>query len=374
MKPRCTPRTTPIDPDNCLIMGLRANRISRSILRAIFDPQNSSDADATAARPSLLARILAFFALFQLVLTRFRAADFRKLRKDIWQLDGDEYRESFRLADRRGGALKSVGDLGYSGSTFFTTPNAKLLIKSLPRRFEHTFFSRDLVDPYIQHMHAFPNSLLVRITDFLEAIGPSIGASILGTAPAHHMVMENVLYGKDDDKQKERWQTYDLKPDSYFYPERDIADGQLAPDSVKERLVDTFPDKIRVTPAQREELMTALAKDTELLRSANAVDYSLFLVRYPAEPEREVPFVQAKTSQWRKGAKSSDGKWVYRVVVLDFFWAKHKTQPKMMTRLVKSFNFFARKGPMSITTTPDEYRERFLAMVKGYVEENDEQQ
>ncbi|KAL1633048.1 hypothetical protein SLS56_003119 [Neofusicoccum ribis] len=346
-------------------MGPRTNRISRSILRAIFS-------DGPQDKPGLLARIVALFSLFQLVLRRFRALDFRRLRQEPWQLDDDEYRESFRSADRRG-QLKPVGDLGYSGSTFFTTPNAKYLIKSLPRRFEYTFFMRDLFEPYLQHMQQNPNSLLVRITDFLEAIGPAVG-SILGTAPDHHVIMENVLYGKDTDRQKERWETYDLKPSSYFYPERDIAGGRLAPESVKERLIDKFPDKIRVTSAERDELLATLGRDTELLRQANAVDYSLFLVRYPVEPSREVPAVRARTSGWREGVRSSDGKWVYRAVVLDFFWAKHKTQPRLMTKLVKSFNFFVKKGPMSITTSPDEYRSRFLSMVKGHLEESTEHQ
>lgn len=369
--PLCAPRHSDPTQTHGLKMGLRSNSISRAILRAIFNEGRDDDTDA---RPSLLSRILTLFSLFSLALRRFRAADFRRLRKGAWQLDGDEYRESFRLADRRGGALKPVGDLGYSGSTFFTTPNAKFLIKSLPRRFEYTFFANDLLDPYIQHMHTYPNSLLVRITDFLEAIAPSLGGSILGTAPAHHIIMENVLFGKDNDEQKERWETYDLKPASYFYPERDIADGRLAPESVKERLIDKFPDKVRVTSAQRDELLAILGADTELLRRANAVDYSLFLVRYPAQPEREVPSVEAKRSAWREGVRSSDGKWVYRAVVLDFFWAKHKTQPKMMTRLIKSFNFFAHKGPMSITTNPDEYRSRFLKMAKGYIDDGSEQQ
>ncbi|EKG18035.1 Phosphatidylinositol-4-phosphate 5-kinase core [Macrophomina phaseolina MS6] len=351
-------------------MGLRTNRISKAILRAIFN-EGRDDTTSPNARPSLLARILAFFSLFAIALRRFRAADFTRLRRDAWHLDDAEYRESFRLADRRGGALNPVGDLGYSGSTFFTTPNAKFLVKSLPRRFEYAFFAHDLLDPYLQHMHAYPNSLLVRITDFLEAIAPSLGGSLLGTAPAHHVVMENVLFGKDADA---GWETYDLKPASYFYPERDIAGGRLAPESVKERLVDKFPDKVRVTPAQRDELLAALGADTELLRRANAVDYSLFLVRYPAQPEREIPAVKARTSAWREGVRSVDGRWVYRAVVLDFFWAKHKTQPQLMTKLVKSFNFFARKGPMSITTSPDEYRSRFLKMVKGYVEDGTEQQ
>lgn len=343
-------------------MGLRTNRISRSILRAIFRD------DANDER-SLLARLFALFALFQLALQRFRALDFRRLRQEVWQLDNDEYRESFRSPNRRAGALKPVGDLGYSGSTFFTTPNAKFLIKSLPRRFEYTFFQRDLLDPYLAHMHRHPNSLLVRITDFLEAAPAALG-SLLGLAPAHHMVMENVLYGKDGDDEKDRWETYDLKPASYFYPERDIAGGRLAPDSVKERLVDKFPDRVRVRPALRDELLTSLGRDTELLRQANAVDYSLFLVRYPAangDDVDDVPVVKARTSPWREGVRSTDGKWVYRAVVLDFFWAKHKTQPRLMTRLVKGFNFFAKKGPMSITTEPEEYRSRFLDMVKEYV-------
>ncbi|KAF2083331.1 SAICAR synthase-like protein [Saccharata proteae CBS 121410] len=347
-------------------MGLRNNRISRSIVRAIFrDPEHQ--------QRSLLARILSLFALFQLALTRFNAAVFKKLRNEVWGLDEEEYRESFRSGGKKGG-LNPVGDLGYSGSTFFTTPNSKFLIKSLPRRFEHTFFTNDLFLPYTTHMQTHPSSLLVRITDFLCALHPSIG-SILGTAPAHHVVMENVLYGKDSDSQSAAWETYDLKPASYFYPERDIADGRLASDSVKERLVDTFPDKIRLTRDEFEELMYLLKVDTGLLASANAVDYSLFLVRYPNNPSRSVASLSSafsaganNNSNWRTGVVSADRKWVYRAVVLDFFWAKHKAQAMAMTGLIRSFNVFAGKGDMSITTDPDEYKERFLSMVKGYVE------
>lgn len=340
-------------------MGFRDARISRSILNAIF---HDKPKDA-----SLIARICAFFSFLQLVLARFRPRVFQHLRKDVWKLDEDEYRESFRSADKSGASLKPVGDLGYSGSTFFTTPNSKFLIKSLPRAFEYEFFMKDLSDKYAEHMANNPNSLLVRITDFLEAIGPAIG-SFIGTAPSHHVVMENVLHGKETDEQKEKWETYDLKPPTYFYPERDIAGGRLAPDSVKERLVDHFPDKLRLTQQDRDELIKLLEADTALLRSANAVDYSLFLVRNPAEPARDIPGPAKEEQSWRTGIPSRDGKWIYRAVVLDFFWAKHKTQPKLMTKLIKSFNFFAHKGPMSITTTPDEYRGRFLQMVEDYIE------
>ena len=93
-------------------MGIRDARISRSILRALFSDSNHDNR-------GLLARIFSFFALFQLVLARFCGTAFKCLRKDAWGLDEDEYRESFRMADKRG-KLDSVGDLGYSGSVCCT--------------------------------------------------------------------------------------------------------------------------------------------------------------------------------------------------------------------------------------------------------------
>lgn len=217
-------------------------------------------------------------------------------------------------------------------------------------------------------MSRLPTSLLVRITDFLYSPYVTLG-SILGLAPACHIIMENILYGKDTSAASKEWETYDLKPISYFYPERDIAGGYLASESTKERLVDKFEDKLRVPDSAKAQLLETLEEDTKLLSSCNAVDYSLFLVRYPASSASSVSTMNAKTSPWRQGVESSDGKWIYRAVVLDFFWAKHRTQAKLMTGLIKSFNFFARKGPMSITTDATEYRGRFLRMVEGLFEE-----
>ncbi|KAF2741148.1 SAICAR synthase-like protein [Polyplosphaeria fusca] len=201
------------------------------------------------------------------------------------------------------------------------------------------------------------NSLLVRITDLLYAPSPSIGTA-LGTAPSHHMVMENLLYGKSDcstDDQK-KWETYDLKPNTYFYPERDVMGGKLAPESVKERLIDEFPDKIRVTIEEKEELVSQLTRDTKILQDANAVDYSLFVVRYPASLSSveggKVPVPPGRPSSWRNGTVSRDEKWIYRAILLDFFWAKDSLQAQAM----------------SITTTTDEYRQRFLKMVDDIVE------
>lgn len=259
--------------------------------------------------------------------------------------------------------------------TFFTTPNAKLLVKSLPRHFEQSFFRQKLLDPYVEHMQFNKDSLLVRITDLLYCPTTTLGA-LLGAAPSHHIVMENILYGKSScgKSEQKQWETYDLKPNDFFFPERDIAGGRLAPESVKDRLIDEFEDKIRVTIDQKEELISQLSKDSKLLQENNAVDYSLFLVRYPAElnsGKDKVPTPLGHSSAWREGVVSRDGKWVYRAIVLDFFWSKDALQAHAFTGLVKLYNTLKigrDHGPMSITADSDEYRQRFLGMVEDMVE------
>ncbi|KAM5519172.1 pheromone-regulated membrane protein [Fusarium oxysporum f. sp. phaseoli] len=340
-------------------MKIRSSRISGSIAKAISQRHGKS-------KKGIIKTIIAFFRLFRLLLTRYRSIDFLALRKEVWQLDEDEYHESFQTDGEDNAELIPIGDLGYSGSTFFTTANEKYLIKSLPRRFEHDFFVKELLDPYVGHMKFQPHSLLVRITDLVVSSQASIGGMI-GAAPTHHIVMENLLYGKPKGDEGKKWETYDLKPNDYFFPERDIADGALVPDSVIERLIDEFPDKVRVTHEAKQELISLLFADSALLASHNAVDYSLFLVRYPQG--MEVPVVESDAGRWRRGVDDVDGKWTYRCVVLDFFWAKHAFQARALTKIVKIFNKVAHKGPMSITADPEEYRERFMKMVDEMVVE-----
>jgi hypothetical protein len=228
-------------------------------------------------------------------------------------------------------------------------------------------------------MELYPTSLLVRITDLLYCPTTTLGA-ILGLAPSHHMVMENILYGQKSCAKADQdlWETYDLKPNDYFFPERDIAGGRLAPESVKERLIDEFPDKIRVTIDEKEELVAQLTRDTKVLQEANAVDYSLFIVRYPSSlksaENTPVPVPAGKPSIWRNGLQSRDKRWIYRAVLLDFFWAKDALQAKALTGLVNTWNALQAgegHGPMSITTESDEYRTRFLSMVEEMVEVED---
>ena len=126
-----------------------------------------------------------------------------------------------------------------------------------------------------------------------------------------------------------------------------------------------------------------LQQDTQLLSKSGTVDYRLYLVRIPLSspqdpfastddpgsgnaphPPTFQPFIPPEPQTWRTGIRSSDGTYVYRGTILDFFWAKHKTHAKSMTALIKGWNLVDSQGAMSITTTPEEYRERFLGMCK----------
>jgi hypothetical protein len=239
--------------------------------------------------------------------------------------------------------------------------------------------------PYVQHMATHPRSLLVRVFDFLAVSGASLGR-VFRSAPSHHIVMDNIMYGREEAKKQGEadWESWDLKPTSYFYPERDIAGGALASEATKDHLADEFRDKIIIHREQAEEFLSSLEADSKLLSEHNAVDYSLFLVRMRT-PQRaaasvlpptesaivttDPPLVPPSQSNWRTGVPSADGKYIFRASILDFFWAKHKAQPKAMTLLIKLWNtLISKQGHMSITTTPDEYRERFLKLCRGIVE------
>ena len=168
-------------------------------------------------------------------------------------------------------------------------------------------------------MEARPQSILVRITDFLGSRYGSLGG-LLGTAPTHHLVMENLLHGQKKDSDR---QTFDLKQMSYFFPERDIAGGRLASEATKSKLADKFDDKTHLSREDADEFLKNLEKDTELLSEHNAIDYGLMLVRIPkpssSTGESQNPF--SDPTNWRTDVPSKDNKWLFRTVILDFFYA-----------------------------------------------------
>lgn len=177
--------------------------------------------------------------------------------------------------------------------------------------------------------------------------------------------MASTFVGRDQDPLKAKWEKYDLKPIDYFYPERDLFPDPLASNETINKLADKLEDKVRISHGDYKDLMAVLEADTEFLCSANAVDYSLFLVRFPAESQ---PGTVGRDNKWRAGVPSVDRKWKYRLVVLDFFWAKHMFRAQAMTGMVQMFNVIGHKGPMTITTTAEEYRAKFLTMVDAMME------
>ncbi|KAF3014695.1 hypothetical protein E8E14_005606 [Neopestalotiopsis sp. 37M] len=358
--------------------------IARSIIYAILGTdENGKPTNKSTVFGRFLGRFWVYWLTFQLV----RADLFRALR-GFWAIKDKDYKASFgtiwKDAAKRKDILETLGDMGYSGSTFYRTHDGAYLVKSVPRYFEHTFFKNEMLIPYADHMRANPESLLIRITDFLECSQRSFG-SLFGMSPSHHIVMENVLYGSDkenEDGSKSKWESWDLKPTSYFYPERDVAGGVLTSEATKSKLADEFDDKIRLTLDQAEDFKAQLQKDTKLLADCNAVDYSLFLVRVSSTtsedveqpqtnaslPPAEPPFAPPGPPSWRVGMTSSDGKEIYRAAILDFFWAKHTLHAKAMTGLIKTYNLIDAQGPMSLTAVSTEYRERFLKMCMEMIE------
>ncbi|KAI1456070.1 SAICAR synthase-like protein [Annulohypoxylon moriforme] len=374
-------------------MARRDILIARSIVYAIL---TSKEDGKSSHKLSCFKRFLRLFYIYWLTFRPVQPDLFKALR-GVWQIKEDDYRDSFDIKKQKlknqkaKRALIPMGDMGYSGSTFFHTSDNCFLVKSIPRHFEHDFFKSDMLLPYADHIRANRSSLLVRITDFLESTHQSIGV-ILGITPSHHIIMENILYGKpaeDQGNSDPKWESWDLKPTSYFFPERDIAGGALASEATKSKLADEFYDKIYLSEAQATQFKRQLENDTLLLANSNAVDYSLFLVRISAvdAPEGEsqspllpelideesstpaqAPFTPPDPPTWRTGVRSSNGKEVYRAAILDFFWAKHTVHAKAMTGLVRGYNLIDNQGPMSITADSKDYRDRFLNMCMEFIE------
>ncbi|KAK6842938.1 SAICAR synthase-like protein [Apiospora arundinis] len=399
-------------------MGKREEQIAKSIIYVII---NTDENGKPIQRQTVLSRILSIFNLYWLTFQLVREDLFRGLR-EFWAIKSSDYKDSFTPASaasrnkKKAPLLQPLGDMGYSGSTFFRTADGAYLVKSVPRSFENKFFKNDMLLPYADHMRANPGSLLVRITDFLECTRGSLG-TLFGLAPTHHIVMENILYGQDEKKTssstsvgpsgngqdgegeqpKKKWESWDLKPTSYFFPERDIAGGKLTSEATKSKLADEFEGKLYLTLDQAEDFKAQLQKDTKFLADRNAVDYSLFLVRIsvdtdgdnadgqeagsadlltrvqtdgktPVIPPAQPPFAPPGPPSWCTGISSSNGKEIYRAAVLDFFWAKHTVHAKAMTGLINTYNLVDEQGPMSVTAEADEYRQRFMKMCLDMIE------
>lgn len=102
--------------------------------------------------------------------------------------------------------------------------------------------------------------------------------------------------------------------------------------------------------------------DTAFLAKMETIDYSLLLGRYPIEmfhdkpdpSKHRDPLVLPKKDDFVRGVRSADGKWVYKMCILDFFWNVQQLRPK----IIKAAG--AALPEQTTTAEPERYREEFL--------------
>lgn len=150
--------------------------------------------------------------------------------------------------------LRPVDGLGFSGSLFFFTDDRSFVVKSIGRRFEYAFLYEKLMNPLGAYYHANPSTLLTYITDVLYSFDRRLG-SYLGLSPSHYIVMTNVLEGLDKENGCRKW---DLKPQDFFEPTRDLVPNDMKTEATKSGLADELDEKIILSRHQKNELMYTL--------------------------------------------------------------------------------------------------------------------
>ncbi|KAG6078599.1 hypothetical protein E4U16_001567 [Claviceps sp. LM84 group G4] len=374
----------------------RSNGVANAISRAL-DNQNNRQVKTWGKS---MRDFFGLVSLYHLDLTRRQYADFHVLRHDFWDIEEDQYTRSFqpsanhaaegpRPSDRSQEhipSLESAVYLGYSDSSLLHTSDGKYLVKSLNRSRENDSIVNELFDSYTVHVKTHPSSLLARVTDVLYAPRATLG-SILGIQSRHHIIMENLLRGlghnRDGATDDVKWETYDLKPDDSSSPEHDLADGaSLRSDEAVHGFVGEILDQVDAPPLVKQELIDILLEDTKFLARSNIADYSLLFARFPKAEVRSAATIEGEEDEisstvqvspsWRSGVSSTDGKWIYRAVLLDFLWSTRKTCAKERTGLIGAFSSLFNKDRDLIPTEPEEYRSEFMNVVQRQLSRRDD--
>jgi len=302
-----------------------------------------------------------FFSLYYAKFHRAAPLLFYSLRKDCYHLSESHYQDQFQCE------LRPVDGLGFSGSLFFYTADKSLIIKSVGRKFEYTFLYEKMLDGFAFYYSSMiqqrQQTLLCQIADVLASFDHRLGGW-LGVSPSHYIVMTNVLEGLDKSRGCRTW---DLKPQSFFEPTRDLVPDPVKSEQAKSGLADELDEEMIFTRRDKAALMQLLERDTEFLQDMNTIDYSLLLGRYPVDMfhpgsgEGRDPMVLPKegSTDFVRGVRSADGKWVYKMVLLDFFWNVEQLKPRVMQAAGKLL------PEQTVTTEPERYRDEFLRWVSG---------
>ncbi|KAK6521626.1 hypothetical protein TWF506_001839 [Arthrobotrys conoides] len=293
-----------------------------------------------------------FFRMYDLPFKRAAPLLFQELRSDKWNIDDKHYHNQFKQD------LTPVGGLGFSGSLFFFTEDHSYIVKSVSRRFEYTFLYTQCIEAYGHYMLSNPSSLLCRMTDVLFCFDRHLGG-VLGVSPSHYVVMENLLKEMDAEK---GWVKWDLKPQKFFEPTRDLIPDQIKTQQAKSGLADAMEeDRIILTKKQKDELWALLKEDTEFLEEIETIDYSLLLGRFPISQNKDLKPSKFKHENWITGVTSANGKYIYRACIVDFLWNVNQLQAKITRTAGKLL------PEQTVTTEPGRYRREFLSMVEEYI-------
>lgn len=170
---------------------------------------------------------------------------FHHLREKVFGLSEEQYQNQWTKK------LHPADGLGFSGSLFFFTDDKSFIVKSIGRRFEYVFLYQTLMNPLGIYYHETPNTLLSHITDVLFSFDHRLG-NYLGVSPSHYLVMPNVLEGLDKEDGCRKW---DLKPQNFFEPTRDLVPDYMKTEATKSGLADELDEKIILSQQQKNELM-----------------------------------------------------------------------------------------------------------------------
>ncbi|KAF9014201.1 phosphatidylinositol-4-phosphate 5-kinase-domain-containing protein [Cyathus striatus] len=266
---------------------------------------------------------------------------FAHLRTHVFDLPPEEYYDSHLSTSNteEEAAIKPSEDtLGFSGSQFFFTHDKALIVKSVPRGFESRFLLDKLIDAYTMYMSQFAYSLLTPITDESEAREAS---------------------GSSQSKHRREW---NLKPPHFFESTRDLVPDTLKTSAAKSGLADVhIPTKDRpvVTEQKKSELLSVLRDDAQFLSNLHVVDYSILLGRWKRS---EFPYDLGNQQRWCDGVLSRDGRWVYKISVMDFLWSQEGgVRPKLTKTAGKAV------PEQSISMEPGRYMDAVVSMCEEWV-------
>jgi len=259
--------------------------------------------------------------------------------------DNESIKKSLHPDNNKKSVFKAGESQGKSGSFFFFSQDEKFIIKTMTDSDFKAFM--DLFRSYVRHVCRNRKSLLARVYGIYSI---QMGEQ----HPVKLVVMGHTIQYKNKDLIRH---TYDLKGSMV----NRLVKGRTKPTApVKDKnlLQDVQFDKeifLNFSPKDQKILNAQIAKDVELLREFNLMDYSLLLCVEKVEPGTK--YVKSKEPhRARHIYVGAGGTFVYHISVIDYL--QDFNIDKKFENVFKSLK--DRKNKLLISAVhPDDYATRF---------------